>query len=100
MPFQNYVLSVRVVGVTDELVSICEGIRPALNVEIAVHSETLVPICKTTSRHVCEDGNLATGVACWVVIAFQCRIIMSSLTGCSHSETESRSIPDERFVLV
>lgn len=58
------VLSVRVVGVTDELVSICEGVRPALNVEIAVHSETLVLVCKTTWRHVCEDGNLATGVTC------------------------------------
>jgi hypothetical protein len=64
MPFQNYMLSVRVVGVTDELVSICEGARPALNVEIAVNSETLVPICKATWRYVCDDGNRETGVTC------------------------------------
>lgn len=64
MPFQNYMLSVRVVGVTDELVSICEGAIPALSVEIVVHSETLVPICKATWRHVCEDGNRETGVTC------------------------------------
>lgn len=57
-------LSVQVVGVTDELVSICEGARPALSVEIAVHSETLVPICKATWCHVCDEGNLETGVTC------------------------------------
>jgi hypothetical protein len=64
MPFQNFMLSVRVVGVTDELVSIYEGARPALSVEIAVHSETLVPICKATWRHVCDAGNRETGVTC------------------------------------
>jgi hypothetical protein len=64
MPFQNYMLSVRVVGVTDELVSICEGPRPVLSMEIAVHSETLVPICKVTWRHVRDDGNRETGVTC------------------------------------
>jgi hypothetical protein len=57
-------LSVRVVGITDELVSICEEARPALSVEIAVHTETFVPICKATWRHVCDDGNRETGVRC------------------------------------
>lgn len=56
-------LSIRVVVVTDELVSIC-GARPALSVEIAINSETLVRACKATWRHVCDDGNRETGVTC------------------------------------
>ena len=88
-------LSVRVVGVTDELVSICEGARPALSVEIAVHSETLAPICKSTTPVIVKQELHA-----WVMVAFMFRIIMSSLTYRSHSETESSSIPDELFALL